>query len=150
MGEITRADVINHLRRENPDGHEHDFAIYADSFLSYQAAAANIAKNGDIVLHPRTGQPIENPYNAIREKAAASLRKIALYVGNLWDNPSVFYVAISDTQADVPKPEEYEAILAKSAEDAADLACEDVEPPYVAWVKSEPTGEPVLMPVGAS
>ena len=145
MGEITREDVIKLLRFENPDGHEHDFAIYADSFRSYQAAAENIAKNGDIVLHPRTGQPIENPYNAIREKAAASLRKIPLNVGCLWDSPRRWLVG--GTGPGEPAPEEYAPVLARVAQEAAEVATADLTPPVFAWVKSAPDEAPAMLEI---
>jgi hypothetical protein len=47
--------------------------IYADAFLEYQEATENITRNGTIVAHPRTANPIENPYLAIRDRAAAKL-----------------------------------------------------------------------------
>ncbi len=47
---------------------------YADAWAEYQAASANIAKNGVIVAHPRTAAPLVNPYVAIRDGA---LKKLA-------------------------------------------------------------------------
>lgn len=44
------------------------------AYLEYQAASENIAKNGAIVAHPRTGAPLVNPYVAIRDGA---LKKLA-------------------------------------------------------------------------
>ena len=45
----------------------------------------NIAKNGNVVAHPRTGQPIENPYIKVRVAAMGQLRKIRLRkVDALW------------------------------------------------------------------
>lgn len=136
MGQIDRADIIAHLRRENPDGHEHDLAIYADAFRSYQAAADNIERNGDIVLHPRTGQPMENPYNAIREKAATALRKIPISVGNLWNTPKRWFAAVGDKTAE-PSEEAFEPVLAMDATDAADIIAKDYELPVCVWVKSD-------------
>jgi phage terminase small subunit len=53
--------------------------MYADAFLEYTEATANIEENGTIVQHPRTANPIENPYLAIRDRAArklAAMRKL--------------------------------------------------------------------------
>ncbi len=47
--------------------------LYADAFLEYQKATENIDEHGLIVLHPRTGNPIENPYLPIRRAAGKTL-----------------------------------------------------------------------------
>lgn len=49
--------------------------IYADAFADYRKAAENIEKNGAIVNHPRTGNPMENPFISIRNKAIPILEK---------------------------------------------------------------------------
>ncbi len=46
---------------------------YADAYMEYQEATENITRNGTIVAHPRTANPIENPYLKIRDRAAAKL-----------------------------------------------------------------------------
>ncbi len=84
MGKITRLGVIDILRRHNRDSAEHDFAIYADAFLSYLEAQENITTNGMICAHPRTAAPIDNPYAAVRDRMGATLRKIGLQTGDLW------------------------------------------------------------------
>jgi hypothetical protein len=38
---------------------------------------ANVAENGAICLHPRTGAPFENPYLPIRDRALATLQRMA-------------------------------------------------------------------------
>jgi len=50
--------------------------FYADAYLEYQEASRNITENGIIVSHPRTANPIENPYLAIRDRALAKLAKM--------------------------------------------------------------------------
>lgn len=50
---------------------------YADLFVTYREAALNIAKNGAIVAHPKTGAPIENPYLKVRQQTMIDLRKLA-------------------------------------------------------------------------
>lgn len=47
--------------------------------------AKNISENVNIVLHPRTGVPLENPHIKIRIQAESTLRKYELKVGDLWD-----------------------------------------------------------------
>jgi phage terminase small subunit len=60
--------------------------MYADCFMDYQEAAANIAKNGTVVAHPRTGSPIENPYCKVMALAMSQLQKLVRLknVGALW------------------------------------------------------------------
>lgn len=140
--EINRDDVIGLLRRENPKAQEHDLVIYADYFMSYRTAAANIAEHGDIALHPRTGQPFENPYGAIRDKAAAALRKIQLEVGCLWGKPRVWWVCVMQGGDDPPLASEYSRVLADTEENAADTAALDFELPAVVWVKNAVDGAP--------
>lgn len=50
--------------------------FYADAYLEYTEATHNIDEHGTIVQHPRTGNPIENPYLAIRDRALRKLRSI--------------------------------------------------------------------------
>lgn len=48
--------------------------MYADAYLEYREASENIARNGSIVLHPRTANPVENPYLKIRTGALKTLQ----------------------------------------------------------------------------
>jgi phage terminase small subunit len=71
MGEMTREQIVAALMER---GAPKDRAtIYADAFLEYREATQNIQEHGVIVQHPRTANPIENPYLAIRDRAAAKL-----------------------------------------------------------------------------
>lgn len=149
MGKVTREDIIELLRDENPDGADHDFAIYADSFLSYLAAAENVAKNGDIVLHPRTGAPIDNPYSAVRERAAAQLRKIQIQTGILWDSPTRWLTVLTDPEDPEPPLDEFAPLLARDEEEAVRLTGSDFEPPYVIWVKSDADAPTKRVPINA-
>jgi phage terminase small subunit len=49
-------------------------SLYADAYLEYMEASDNIRAQGAMVLHPRTANPIENPYLQIRDRAARTLR----------------------------------------------------------------------------
>jgi len=51
--------------------------MYADLFLEYREATRNIEANGVIVQHPRTMNPIDNPYLPRRDKARRELEKLA-------------------------------------------------------------------------
>lgn len=135
MEQITKDDVLTLLRAENAKTPEHDMVIYADYFMSYRAAVANIAEHGDIVLHPRTGQPFENPYCAVRDKAALALRKIAVEVGCLWDNPKVWLVAVHAGRK-LPPSVQFARVLARSTQEAAETVALDYDLPVVVWVKS--------------
>ena len=51
-------------------------ALYADAYVEYQEASANIQERGAMVLHPRTMNPIVNPYLEIRDRALVKLRRL--------------------------------------------------------------------------
>ena len=92
MGTVTRDEVVALLRRDNPGARADEVALYADCFLDYQEAVNNIRDNGNIVVHPRTGAPIDNPYLKVKAQAMAGLLKItrssgsrrALFTDGLW------------------------------------------------------------------
>ena len=48
--------------------------MYADTFLEYMKATRNIDEFGLIIKHPRTGNPIDNPYLEIRNGALKKLQ----------------------------------------------------------------------------
>jgi len=69
-----RESIIAHLIAR---GTRRDRAVlYADTFLEYRAAQANVIEFGTIVANPRTGQPIENPMIKIRDRAFKRLMLI--------------------------------------------------------------------------
>ncbi len=77
MGQMTKAEIVEKLIAA---GTRKDAAVmYADAFIEYREASTNIDQHGAIVAHPRTGNPIENPYLAVRDRAAkklAGMRKV--------------------------------------------------------------------------
>jgi hypothetical protein len=81
----TREEVVEALTSR---GVPKDRAVqYADAAVDYWAASENIAKNGTVVAHPRTGQPLQNPYVGIRAdalKRLATFRDLGAKVGDLW------------------------------------------------------------------
>lgn len=85
MGTMTREDVMTALGTANPRGRPDEIAMYADVYLTYQEAARNIAEHGAVVLHPRTGAPIDNPYLRVRDTAMAQIRRLSrVKVDGLW------------------------------------------------------------------
>lgn len=71
MGQMKPEQIIADLVSK---GTQKDRAtMYAHAFQEYWEATENIEKYGIIVAHPRTGNPIENPYLAIRDRAARKL-----------------------------------------------------------------------------
>ncbi len=75
MGEVkTKDEVVQTLVSR---GAKRDKAVwYADVYLEYREATCNIQEHGTIVSHPRTGNPIENPYLSIRYRALRKLMSI--------------------------------------------------------------------------
>lgn len=64
--------------------------MYADAFVEYREAMANIAANGSIVANPRTGAPMDNPFLRVRDRASAQLVKLRGRVQGLdalWREP---------------------------------------------------------------
>lgn len=85
---MNREQLIEALTISNPKARRDRVTIYADSFLDYQEATANITEHGNIVAHPRTGAPIENPYIKVKARATAILTKVGrmLKTDGLWQN----------------------------------------------------------------
>jgi len=81
---LTVDDVARILRALNAKARADLIAIYAEAFVEYRMAAANVEEHGPIVFHPRTGAPIENPFARVRQRAALTLERIRLNTGPLW------------------------------------------------------------------
>ena len=64
------------LRLDNARTPEIQLKIYAAALLTYIEASANVAANGAICSHPRTGSPIENPYLKVRAQQGAIIGKM--------------------------------------------------------------------------
>jgi phage terminase small subunit len=68
-------------------GTRRDLAVqYADAFAEYREASKNISEHGAIVQHPRTSNPIENPYLVVRDRALRKLQGMVNVKGSasLW------------------------------------------------------------------
>ena len=82
--ELVKADVVELLI-------QHKVRIdvanqYADAFLEYMKATRNVDEYGVIIKHPRTGNPIENPYLAIRDRALKKLQAMkSVRADYLWE-----------------------------------------------------------------
>lgn len=71
---MTRDEIVDALTAKDV---RRDIAVmYADAFLEYAEASENIRKTGSIVAHPRTSNPIENPYLPIRDRARLALQRM--------------------------------------------------------------------------
>jgi phage terminase small subunit len=70
----TKDEIIKLLVKQNR--RRDQCILYADCYLEYQEATDNIEKNGLIVQHPRTTNPITNPYVAIRDRALLKIQKL--------------------------------------------------------------------------
>lgn len=87
------------IKKENPQGNVALIEMYVHQFATYLEAEENIQQNGVIVSHPRTGQPMENPYLKIRTAAQATMSKMRiLKVGQLWQ-AAIMENAFSGTAA---------------------------------------------------
>jgi hypothetical protein len=83
---------------------------------------------------------------AARDKAAAALRKITLQVGCLWDNPQVWFASVQ-TKRKAVATATFHRVLARSAQEAAELAALDYELPITVWVKSEAQEQAIAIEV---
>jgi len=71
---MTKQEIVAILEG---NGNRKDLCVqYADAYLEYQEATENIGRNGLIVQHPRTTNPIDNPYMAVRDRALKKLREL--------------------------------------------------------------------------
>ena len=81
---MTKPDVLEILEVLNPDSPSAKIRIYADAFMTYQEAQANIDEHGAMVAHQKTGAPIENPYLKIRDSTAKQLLGMDMAADGLW------------------------------------------------------------------
>ena len=74
MVPLTHTELVERLVTQ---GCRRDIAVqYAHAFLEYQQASENIETHGVIVMHPRTANPITNPYVEIRDRALRKLQSM--------------------------------------------------------------------------
>ena len=81
---MEKVDIKRHLHKLNDGIDDSIISMYADLFIDYQHAQANIAENGTVVFHPKTGAPVMNPLLAVRDSAMGRLLKMDLDTGDLW------------------------------------------------------------------
>lgn len=82
---MTREQAVKILLGFNPPERRHIIEMYVSSFLGYLEAQDNIDRNGNIVAHPRTGAPMENPYLKVRTSCLNEMNKMKLRgLGELW------------------------------------------------------------------
>jgi len=79
---MTKTEIVDALIER---GTRRDRAVpYADAVLEYREASLNIDEFGAIVKHPRTGNPIENPYLGVRDRALKKLLSLRVKADFLW------------------------------------------------------------------
>lgn len=64
------------LLEKNPTARRDVIEMYASVYVDWLESCENIEKNGNIVLHPRTGAPVVNPYIEIKTRSMTSLLKL--------------------------------------------------------------------------
>ena len=74
MSEQT-VDIEAELLQDNPYARLVDIRVFADTLRIYQEASVNLHSNGAIVMHPKTGAPIENPYLKVQKQAGDALTR---------------------------------------------------------------------------
>jgi hypothetical protein len=74
---VEQIDCEKLLKDENPRATEIKIKIFAAALLTYLEASENVAKNGAICSHPRTGAPFENPYLKVRAAQGAIIAKMS-------------------------------------------------------------------------
>jgi phage terminase small subunit len=83
---MTRDEIVEALLDRGSTTRRDRACQYADVFLEYQEASANIAMNGVVVTHPRTGAPMMNPYMAVRDNALKKLQTMkTIEASFLWE-----------------------------------------------------------------
>ena len=87
MEDLKKDNVIRELT-------DHGICIavahqYADAFIEYVLATRNIDEFGPIIKHPRTGNPIENPYLVLRNRALKKLMLFRIRTDYLWERYGV-------------------------------------------------------------
>lgn len=73
MGEVK--EIAAALKRDNPNHSDGEITVMADCIALYCEAAKNVRENGAVVLHPRTGTPIDNPYLKIMRENGQMIAK---------------------------------------------------------------------------
>lgn len=82
---MNLTEVIEILRRDNPDAREQNVRTYAQSFIEYTEAVENLQRLGTVCAHPRTGQPMPNPYADVKRRALGEMQKVkGLNTDPLW------------------------------------------------------------------
>lgn len=76
MVDLAPAAIVEQLVEQ---GTRRDLAVqYVDAFCEYREASKNISEHGSIVQHPRTSNPIENPYLVVRDRALKKLQTMRM------------------------------------------------------------------------
>lgn len=77
-----KVDLLKELAEDNFGVQQVELEVFVDTLLIYRQARENVKANGSIVLHPRTSQPIENPYLKVQQSSGALLAKMRMIESN--------------------------------------------------------------------
>ena len=75
MGEVAEIDIEKEIRADNPSLRQVEVRVFSDALRVYHEGSRNLRANGAIVMHPRTGSPIENPYLKVQKQAGDVLAR---------------------------------------------------------------------------
>jgi hypothetical protein len=88
---MTRDQILKTLQELNPRLMDVDLHPVSAALYEYRQAQANIDEFGVIVMHPRTGTPMENPYTVVRDRAVKTIREASkkriVKTDGLWGLP---------------------------------------------------------------
>ncbi|MFN8525100.1 MAG: hypothetical protein U0821_18545 [Chloroflexota bacterium] len=73
MGQV---DWVAELAKDNPGRKHLDLVVFAGALRAYAEASTHVRKHGAVVAHPRTGEPMENPYLKVQTQQGLLMRKL--------------------------------------------------------------------------
>lgn len=125
--EITLPIVRQLITANNPNARVDDVELYAHQFMTYCEAAMSIMKNGTICAHPRTGQPMENPYVKVRTGAMNAMQKSSrlLNLNPLWEQARRFLESLEFEDEEQSPPPAQPAKGRKRAAPTRGIAARD-------------------------
>lgn len=87
MADLTTARVVALLREANRQAPSGDLRMYADAWILYQEAAGKVKAHGSVIQHPRTGQPMANPFCAVMAMQAKTMKSLprVCKTDSLWE-----------------------------------------------------------------
>lgn len=66
---MTRREMLETILESSPRASAHNAEQYLGAFLAWHEANDNIIEHGAIVVNPKSGEPMANPYSAVRDRS---------------------------------------------------------------------------------